>query len=266
MSRLLSRLIISLLLLAPCTLYAGETLRYAGATTLQQHFMPEAARQFEQLTGTSFVISGGNTDAGLQALLGGAAQIAGAGRFLTAEEKKTGLVETLIGWDALVVVVHASNPVQNLSLAQLRAICSGASNNWRDVGGRDLPILPILPPSGSGMRSAIEQLIMGEKPLTQRAIVSMVVADADQQTGLLPSALTVLSKSMVDAPSTRVVSLDGQLPATAAVGDRSYPLVKPLLLVTKGKPAGLAGKFVEFATSPAGQTLLGRKFVPLAAR
>lgn len=253
-------------LIVPGALHAAESLRYAGATTLQQHFMPEAARQFEQQTGTSFVLSGGNTDPGLQALLGGSAHLAGAGRFLTAEEKRAGLVETLIGWDPLVVVVHASNPIQNLTLAQLRAICSGTIVNWREVGGRDLPILPVLPPPGSAMRSTIEQLTMAGQPLSRRAIVSMVVADADQQVEQLPAGITILSRSLVDAATIHVASVDGQLPSSAAIADKRYPLIKPLVLVTKGKAKGMVARFIEFATGKAGQAILGRKFIPLAAR
>lgn len=261
---ILPQLFCCLLLLAPAGVRAETPLRYAGATTLQHDFMPEAARLFEKETGISFVIAGGNTNPGLKALRNGAVDIAGSGRFLTAEEKAAGLVETLIGWDPLVVVVHASNPVVNLTPEQVRRLVSGEILNWREVGGRDLPVLQVATPPGSGMADAVVQLVLGGGKISPRAITSMIVAEADRQVTQLPAAFTVLSRSMVDAPDTKVVTISGQLPdGETAAEIKRYPYIKPLLLVTRGKPAGPVAEFVDFSRSRAGQEILGKKFIPL---
>jgi len=66
---------------------AEADLRYAGATTLQRFFMPEAARVFADQTDLLFSVEGGNTAPGLAALLKGEIDVAGAGRHLTEQEK-----------------------------------------------------------------------------------------------------------------------------------------------------------------------------------
>lgn len=250
--------------LAPGELLAAEGLRYAGATTLQRDFMPEATRQFEKEFGVPITISGGNTKAGLQALLDGSADLAGSGRFLTAAEKASGLVETLIGWDALTVVVHATNPIENLTMEQLQRLASGKITNWREVGGRDLPVLFVVAPSGSGMRDAVERLVLQGGTISSRAIICMVVADADLQVAQLPAGFTILSNSMVDAENLKKVRLSGELPTAQSVAAKRYPLVKPLLLVSKGQPRGGVAKFVNFSRSAEGQAILARKFIPLS--
>lgn len=238
--------------------------RYAGATTLQQFFMPEATRLYEKETGVAFRIQGGNTRPGLRALARGEADIAGAGRFLSTAEKGAGLVETLIGWDAMNVILHADNPVSGLSLEQLHGIFAGAIRNWREVGGEDRPILVVSSPPGSGMRVMCDQLILGGKtPLTSKAIIAPLVHDVDQQVAQFPMAIAVLSKSMLDAPGTKVIPVDGKLPEAATLGDGGYPLVKPLLLVTRRDPGRDVAGFIRFALGAKAQEVLGRKFYPL---
>lgn len=237
-------------------------LRYAGATTLQYHFMPEAAQAFETATGIRCNISGGNTDAGLQALLAGRIDLAGSGRFLSAAEKAAGLREHLLGWDALVVVVNPTNPVANLSRQQLRAIFAGRIRNWKEVGGRDLPILVTAPPPGSGVRAALQQLILGPETLVSSAAISLIVADSDQPAVQWPGAIGALSLSLIDANAVRTLQVDGVAPTAEQIAGGRYPLLKPLLLVTRRQASAAVEQFVTFAVGPDGQRLLSKHFFP----
>jgi phosphate transport system substrate-binding protein len=256
------------MLLVLCSLYlipslgAAQPLRYAGATTLQLDFMPEAARIFQTKSGITFDISGGNTDPGLKALQSGKVDVAGAGRFLTAAEKAAGLVETQIGWDALVVVVHQNNPVENLSLAQLRGIFTGRIANWQEVGGNDQPILVITCVEGSGMRSTVKKEILKGEEFTNREIVAAIVADADRQIAQFPVAITAISKSMVDVPGVKILQVDGVAPDQTNIVAQRYPLIKPLTLVTIKAPRGDVARFIEFVLDPEGQRVMARKFFP----
>lgn len=255
-------LLLALCAILPSAVAAGD-LRYAGATTLAEHFMPEAARLFAEQAGVRISVLGGNTGPGLEALREGSVDIAGAGRFLSEAEKEAGLVETLVGWDALVVLVHASNPVTGLSREQLRGLFSGRLARWVEVGGRDEPVVVVSAPPGSGMRAAVAGEILRGEPFSRREVVSPLVADADRQVALLPVAIAAVSKSMVDVPGVKAVEVDGVSPTPRSVATRRYPLVKPLLLVTKGPPRGDAARFIDFVLGPAGQEVMAREFFPL---
>lgn len=243
--------------------WAAEALRYAGATTLQQFYLPDAAIAFEARTGGVIHAQGGNTDPGLRALAAGNIDLAGAGRFLTPAEKAAGLVEHLIGWDALAVVVHAANPLENLSRSQLKALFSGRIANWRELGGADLPVQVISSPLGSGMRAAVTELVLGPLPMTRRELVAARVADGDDQVARNIGGLCLLSHSMVQSREVKVVAVEGVLPTRENVAAQRYPLVKPLQLVTRGKPQGPAAQFIEFSLSDQGQELLARHFIRL---
>lgn len=244
----------------------SEILRYAGATTLQRDFMRDAAHRFGTAHDVRFELEGGNSTAGLKALSARAIDLAGSGRFLTDKEKAKGLVEHLIGWDPLVVVVHVTNPVENVSSEDLRRMLMGTVRNWNQIGGRDLPLLQVVPPPGSGVHEAIEQLFLADQHLSPRAIVSLVVADADKNVGLLPAGFTVTSMSMADAERVKVIKVDGVSPSRQTIASGDYPLLKPLLLVTRGKAKGTLALFVNFAKSPEGQAIIAKKFVPLVVK
>ncbi|MDZ4183788.1 MAG: phosphate ABC transporter substrate-binding protein [Desulfuromonadales bacterium] len=242
-----------------------ETYRYAGATTLQRDFMVEAVQKFAATHNVRFELEGGNSTAGIKALCAGGIDLAGSGRFLTNKEKAAGLVEYLVGWDPLVLVVHSSNPLENVSSEDLRRMLLGTVFNWNQLGGRDLPLVQVAAPPGSGVHDAVEQFLMKEgQHISSQAVISLVVADADKNVSLLPAGFTLTSRSMVDASQIKIVKVDGLLPERGAVTSGQYPLIKPLLLVTKGKPRGTLALFVNFAKSPEGQALIAKKFVPLA--
>lgn len=235
-------------------------LSYAGATTLERHFMPQAAKLFKNRTGIEFSITGGNTGPGIQALIEGTVDIAGAGRYLKAQEKATGLTEHLLGWDALYVVVHRDNPVETLSLEQLRDIISGRVDNWQTVGGPDLAIMVISSPPGSGMRSSVRKTVLQKLNFTGQEVISPIVRDADRLVAQFPTAISVLSASMVDIEDVKVLNINEVPPSPQNVNIGSYPLVKPLLLVTKKAPTKEVAEFVALAQSLDGQLIIADKF------
>lgn len=261
LQRLIGLTCLLVMIMAGPTL-AQEELRYAGATTLQRYFMPEAARLFTDETGVRVQIDGGNTNPGIDALLKGHIDVAGAGRHLTDEEKAKGLVEHIIGWDVLCVLVHQSNPIANLTQQQIRDIYAGRITGWQSVGGPDQPIVVITYPKGSGMRNAVQALILGEDHYLDQEVISAVVAEGDQQLSLFPMGITALSRSMVDNPGAKVIAVDGVEASPENLENKKFPYAKPLSLVTRGEPQGELAKFIALAKDKRGQNILKKHFVP----
>src|SRR5581483_926684 len=97
--------------------------------------------------GTKIQVTGGGSGTGIAALINGTTDIAEASRPMKSEEttsaesKQGGKVkEQPVALDALSVYVAKSNPVQELTLSQLRKIFTGQVTNWKDVGGGNAPI------------------------------------------------------------------------------------------------------------------------------
>ena len=67
--------------------------------------------------------------------------------------------EHIVAIDSLVVITHPDNPVNELSMDQLRAIYIGEITNWADIGGTDAPINAVQIREGSGTRSVFEDRV-----------------------------------------------------------------------------------------------------------
>ena len=65
-----------------------------------------------------------------------------------------------VAMDALVFLVNADNPVDSLTLDELRGIYSGEITNWSEVGGDDLEIVPFQRNAESGSQVLMEKLVM----------------------------------------------------------------------------------------------------------
>ncbi len=70
-------------------------------------------------------MSGRGSSAGSEAVSTGPAELATSARGLNAEEQKLGLTTIPVAHDGIAVIVNTANPVQNLSIEQLRGIYSG---------------------------------------------------------------------------------------------------------------------------------------------
>jgi phosphate transport system substrate-binding protein len=189
------------------------------------------------------------------------------------------LVRIPIGIDALALVVHASNPVEMLSTEQLIQIFNGRILDWTEVGGTPGEITLISREEGSGARHLFEERIMGREPVALTAIVMPTSRDVAAYVSKTPHAIGYVSRAYVldnlpeadteaasaqsngDALSLRVVALDGMWPVDAALQNQIYALSYPIYLVSRREPTGPQREFIDFALSPAGQTIVGRYHV-----
>ena len=98
--------------------------------------------------GANIQVTGGGSGVGIAALINGTTDIAESSRPMKDAEKtqlqqKRGVavVELPVALDGLAVYVHEKNPLQELTLEQLKKIYTGAVKNWKDVGGNDERII-----------------------------------------------------------------------------------------------------------------------------
>jgi phosphate transport system substrate-binding protein len=113
--------------------YSG-ILTVSGSTTV----LPIASKAttafmniYHSLTVT---VTGGGSGAGITAVSSGTVDIGMSSRDLQSSESNLGLVKHVIAKDGIVIIVNPSNNyLNNLSLAQLKAIYSGEITNWKDL-------------------------------------------------------------------------------------------------------------------------------------
>ena len=154
---------------------------------------------------------------------------------------------TPIGREAFVFLVNKNNPVDNLSMQQLKDIYSGKITNWKDVGGANRPINVVQRNKGSGSQTALEKLI-GEE------IKGNFFGPFG---GSIGCSFRFYVEELTKHGHIKMLSLNGVYPNKENVQNESYPIVSNFYAVTrKGETNPNVQKVLDFITSPIGQEII----------
>jgi phosphate transport system substrate-binding protein len=210
---------------------------------------------------------GGGSDRGVQDARAGLADVGMVARPLRADE--AALHPFAVGHDGIVFVVHQTNPVPGLNDEQVVRLYTKQSANWALVGGKDGPVTAISQAEGS---SALDVFLTRFKLKVGQVRADQVVFNSAQGIKAVaerPAAVAFVSAGAADAAVAsgtpiRTLPLDGVTATAENVRAGTYPLVRPLYLVTRAPPAGLAKELIDFAQSPDVRDLVEKyHFVPL---
>jgi phosphate transport system substrate-binding protein len=174
-------------------------------------------------------------------------------------EKAGQLDQLLIARDALAVVVHPSNPVANLDLAQVQDIFGGKITSWAELGGPPESITLVVRVAGSGTFGAFEELVMEGKRVTPSALRQGSNGAIRQLVSLDSNAIGYISLGLVDN-TVKAVAINNVQPSVAHGEAGTYTFVRLFLFVwRKGQqPDPLASRFTEYVMSPDGQEELAQ--------
>jgi phosphate transport system substrate-binding protein len=203
--------------------------------------------------GSAIDVQGGGSTAGVMAVENGIADLGMSSRALKQDELHLWSIE--VAKDALAAIVHPSNPVGNLTLAQLRGIYSGRITNWSELGGSHARIHIIAREEGSGTRAAFEEMVMNREFITPRAIVQDSNGAIRQLVAGDRYSIGFISMGLVDS-TVKAVRMEGVAATFDNVVSGQYALYRPFLLVSVGPPDGNAESFINFILSPFGQAML----------
>jgi phosphate transport system substrate-binding protein len=233
-------------------------LEMAGSTSMQSMVEELAEVYTSQQTHVSFDVDARGSRLGLEALRDGTVDIALVSRDLTADEEE-GLTAVVVAYDALAVLVNDQNPVEALTLGQVRDIFSGRTLLWSEVGGDEVEIQVLSREDGSGTRQAFERAVMGEDRVTATAIVIPGSEFVGRFVAEDPLAIGYAS-SVGISPGCRPLRVDGVRPGLEATTEGGYGLIRPFMLVTRGMPDEEVKAFVDFVQGPAGQEIVGKRY------
>jgi phosphate transport system substrate-binding protein len=229
----------------------------------------------------SISVTGGGSGTGIAALINGTVDIANASRKITDDEiasaQKNGInpVEFVVAVDALAVIVNPKNPVAELTIPQLSDIFTGRITNWRDVGGRDAPIVVVSRESNSGTHVYFLENVVRQGNSKSKDLFA-------KETLLMPSSVGIISEvsrnpNAIGYDGLGYVTKDVKLIAVAKTGDGpyvvptvesgadgTYPLARNLYMYTAGEPDAVVQKYLDWIRGPDGQKIVAKLgFVPV---
>jgi phosphate transport system substrate-binding protein len=212
----------------------------------------------------NFTIQGGGVKAGLEALNAGKADIVQSENAIPGAEN---VIKLSAGVQAIVVYVNRSNPITELSTSQVRAIFMGEIQNWKQVGGKDEPILLFAGESSTGILSYFQESVLkGEEPYpfvgksSTKSLLETIAAT--------PNAIGYAAPGFDPGTKTLRIKNDAATPGVDPTLDnirgRRYPLSRYVYWYIRPNRSSKTAEFSRWLFSSEGQiTVESVGFEPL---
>ncbi len=182
-----------------------------------------------------------------------------------AEECNTTFEYTQIGSEAFVFFVHKDNPIDSLTVEQIKGIYSGEITNWSEVGGSDEKIVPFQRNEGSGSQSMLIRF-MGDTPI----MPADTETRADGMGGIIEEVVDYKNKStsigfsfryylegIIKNPDLKMLAINGVAPTAENIKNSSYPIIAPVYAVTyEGNSNENVQKLIDWMLSDEGQQII----------
>ena len=219
-------------------------------------------------------VTGGGTGTGIAALINGTVDIANASRQIEPEELELARAngadpaEFVVGHDALAIFVHAANPLEQITIAQLAEIYGegGATDRWSDLGV-EVPgcssdeIIRISRQNNSGTYVYFREAVLGENRDYEMGSRDMHGSkDVVDLVANTPCAIgySGLAYATDEIEMPCLVGEGGACvePSTETALDGSYPIARPLFMYTRTRPEGAVKAYLDWILSDTGQCIL----------
>jgi phosphate transport system substrate-binding protein len=239
----------------------AEIITASGCSVSMSGYLTGFAREYEKRTGVRVLVRGSGSIAGMEDLKSRRVDFAASCRKkFPADPADIEFIQ--VAWDAMVFIVHTSNPLENISIDQAMDILSGRTTNWKQLNGKDLPVKIFASEPGQGLsgieHNVKEMLFNGREaprlrnkiPLASSGIVEQIIEKT-------PEGFAVSGFSSARYRSVKMLKLNNVRPSRDNISSNKYPFKRPLFLLVPIDPKPEVRKFVAFALSTDGQKLIG---------
>lgn len=247
---------------------SGKKLSWAGCGISKNAFMGEMVAAYEKKTGVKVDLVGGGATKGIRQVSSKEVDIGGTCRHvieknnsvMTHDEERLVQLKP-VAWDALVVMVHKDNPVNNLSLDQLRKVYKGQITNWKELGGKDAPIeLYVRKGKVSGVGRTLRELLFynyEEEFVAKHVVEESATLEKDMVTNPNGMGVTGVSSARKIQDIAKILNLGGKEPSYENIKSGQYLLYRPLYIVTNLRDRNpQVQDFVNFVSSDEGKGIM----------
>lgn len=156
--------------------------------------------------------------------------------------------------DGIAVIVNATNPVNGLTLAEVRDVFAGFRNEWAFFGAQQSgSILAVVREADEGSRAVFDRQVMGAVSVTSSAVVMPTPETVTNYVALNPGAIGYVPSGRITAapqPAVKMLALDGQAVTVETLASGTYPLRRSLYLVARSEPQARLREFATWMFSP----------------
>ncbi len=241
-----------------------------GSTTVGPIAKAFAEYYMGKNPGVNITVSESGSGNGAKSLINAACDVATMSRPMKNSELKAAQdagvlpIEHIVAMDGIVIVVHPSNPLANLTIEQIRDIYTGRIKTWKELGGPDQPIVLISRDTNSGTYETFETLVMNKEKLSEKVEYVGSNGAIRQRVMSTESAIGYVGLAFIEG--VKGLKVNDVEATPEAITDKTYPIARPLYMYTSGRPKKGTPlyDFVDLAGTPEGKKIVeGTGFVPV---
>ncbi len=148
------------------------------------------------------------------------------------EIKDMSLIKSaVVSEDRIVIIVNNDNPASKLTKEQAKDIFTGKIDNWKQVGGKDMPIIVVFGNLIKGVNELVSKKIMDGEKYTSDVLTVDRAADVINAVKSNPEAVGLASEGLMDG----------------SVKPLAEPKISvPVIIYTKGQPSPKVQKLIDF--------------------
>ena len=159
------------------------------------------------------------------------------------------LVYVPIGYEGFVFFVNENNPVDDLTVEQIRKIYACEYTNWSQVGGADRVINPVTRLEGSGSQTMFEAF-MGDYPIGRKSPLAITGAS-------IGFSFRYYMEGIVENDAVKMLSLNGVYPSAENIQSKRYPIVAQFFAIYRADNDNPNVKIlIDWLLSDEGQSLI----------
>ncbi len=249
---------------------AQDVITVKGSDTMVQLGQRWAEKYMSDHKDVQLQVIGGGSGTGISALINGTTDICMASRPMKDAEKqqllvknKVAVTETVVARDGITIYLNTENPVKELTFEQLRKIYLGETKNWKDVGGKDTPIIIYGRENSSGTYSFFKEHVLENKDFANNVQslpgTSAVVNAVKKDPNGIGYGGAGYAKDIKECAVKKDANGTALLPVKENIDNNSYPLSRNLYLYTSKSPEGKIKEFIDWILTPTGQEVVTKE-------
>lgn len=175
-----------------------------------------------------------------------------------AEQQGVELVYVPIGLEGFVFFVNESNPIENLTVEEVRGIYAGDYTNWAQLGGANRMINPVTRLAGSGSQSAMDAFMAGT-PIAAKSPLAITGAS-------IGFSFRYYMEGIVGNQNVKILSLNGIYPSAGNIQNGTYPIVAQFYAIYRvDNDNPNIPILIDWILSEEGQTIIAQTgYVPIS--
>lgn len=207
-----------------------------------ENFAPDSAMQYKNTVRGFNAVVDGDTDIFFTAY-------PSPEQLKYAEDKGIELEIVPVGKEAFVFFVNKDNPVNDISVDDIRNVYSGKITNWKELGGPDKMINPLLRIKGSGSQTTMDR-VMGDTAYLTKSPLAVFG-------GSIGYSFRIYLTNIVANDNVKMLSVNGVYPDNGNIKDGSYPLTANFYVIyRKDNDNPNVTRVVDWLCSDEGQKMI----------